>query len=128
MALTSFLNVNGLDFPCPRVGFNYIISTTVDGGRNSNNAVVGQRIGRDSFKLNGLEWNMLDAQTWQEMLKALEPFYVPVTFEDYRTGQPITITMYHGDITATPLFVDPITHEITKYQNCKVNLIDCNRD
>ena len=47
MGLTSFLRVNGVDFPCPRVGFNYIISTTLNEGRNANNAVVGQVVGRD---------------------------------------------------------------------------------
>ena len=125
MGLTSFLRVNGVDFPCPRVGFDYIISTTVNAGRNANNEVVGQVVGRDLYKLNTLEWAALDAETWQKMLKAIEPFYVPVTFEDYRTGQPITITMYPGDRTAEPLFVDPETHKVTKYRNCKFNLIDC---
>mgnify|MGYP006892033110 FL=1 len=72
--MSSFLNVNGVDFPCPRVGFSYIISTTVNAGRNANNAVIGQRVGRDIFKLNNLEWAMLDAETWQRMLKAVEPF------------------------------------------------------
>ena len=128
MGLSSFLRVNGVDFPCPRVGFNYIISTTVNAGRNANNEVVGQRVGRDLFKFNSMEWAALDAETWQKMLKAVEDFYVPVTFEDYRTGEPITITMYPGDRTATPLFVDKNTHKITKYENCKFNLIDCGRD
>ena len=124
MALTSFLNVNGYDFPCPRVGFNYIISTTVNAGRNANNAVIGQRVGRDLFKMNTLEWAALEPETWQMMLKAVEPFYIPVTFEDYRTGEPITITMYPGDRTAEPLFVDENSHRVTKYRNCKFNLID----
>ena len=122
--MSSFLKVNGVDFPCPRVGFSYIISTTVNSGRNANNAVIGQRVGRDIFKLNNMEWAMLDAETWQRMLKAVEPFYVPVTFEDYRTGKPITVTMYPGDRTATPLFVDENSHIVTKYENCKFNLID----
>lgn len=126
--LSSFLTVNGVDFPCPRVGFTYVITTTVNAGRNANNEVVGQRVGRDLFKLNTLEWAALDAETWQKMLKAVEDFYVPVTFEDYRTGKPITITMYPGDRTAKPLFVDPITHKVTKYENCKFNLIDVGRD
>ena len=124
MALSSFLRVNGMDFPPPRRGFNYVITTTVNAGRNANNAVVGQRVGRDLFKLDNMEWAGLSAEKWQQMLNALEPFYVPVTFEDYRTGQPITIIMYHGDITATPLWVDTNTHKITQYENCKVNLID----
>ena len=125
MGLTSFLRVNGVDFPCPRRGFNYVITTTIDSGRNANNEIVGQIVGRELYKLNSLEWAVLDAETWQKMLKAVEPFFVPVTFEDYRTGQPITITMYPGDRTATPLFVDPVTHKVTKYENCKFNLIDC---
>ena len=126
--LSSFLTVNGVDFPCPRVGFTYIITTTVNGGRNANDETVGQKVGRDKFKLNNLEWAALDAETWQKMLKAVEDFYIPVTFEDFRTGKPITITMYPGDRTAKPLFVDPITHKVTKYENCKFNLIDCGRD
>lgn len=126
--LSSFLTVNGVDFPCPIVGFTYVITTTVNAGRNANNEVVGQRVGRDLFKLNTLEWAALDAETWKKMLAAVEPYYVPVTFEDYRTGKPITITMYPGDRTAKPLFVDPITHKVTKYENCKFNLIDCGRD
>nr|DAL48205.1 MAG TPA_asm: hypothetical protein [Caudoviricetes sp.] len=122
--LSAFLNVNGYDFPCPRAGFEYIISTTVNSGRNANNAVIGQRVGRDLFKLNSMEWAMLDPETWRKMLKAVEPFYVPVTFEDYRTGNPITITMYPGDRTASPLFADANSHLVTKYENCKFNLID----
>lgn len=123
--LSSFLNVNGYDFPCPRVGFTYTITTTVNAGRNANNAVIGQRVGRDLFKLDNMEWVGLEPEVWQSMLKAIEPFYIPVTFEDYRTGRPITITMYPGDRTAKPLFVDKESHIITKYENCKFNLIDC---
>lgn len=124
MALSSFLNVNGYDFPCPKVGFQYIISSTVNAGRNANNAVIGQRVGRDLYKLNSMSWAMLEPETWQMMLRAVEDFYIPVTFEDYRTGEPITITMYPGDRTATPLFVDENTHKVKKYENCKFNLID----
>ena len=124
MALTSFLNVNGYDFPAPVDGFNYIISTTVNAGRNASNAVVGQRVGRDIYKLNTLEWVGLEPKEWQMMLKALEPFYVPVTFEDYRTGQPITIVMYPGDRTGQPLKVNELTFQVEKYKSCKFNLID----
>lgn len=124
MALSSFLNVNGYDFPCPRVGFSYTITTTVNAGRNANNAVIGQRIGRDLIKLDNLEWACLEPEVWQMMLKAVEPFYVPVTFEDYRTGKPTTIIMYPGDRVARPLFADEKTHLVTKYENCKFNLID----
>ena len=124
MGLSSFLNVNGYDFPCPRVGFSYTITTTDNAGRNANNAVIGQRVGRDLYKLDNLQWACLEPEEWQMMLKAVEPFYVPVTFEEYRTGQPITITMNPGDRSAEPLFVDEKTHKVTKYLNCRFNLID----
>ena len=124
MALSSFLNVNGYDFPCPHVGFQYVLSTTVNAGRNTNNAVIGQRVGRDLFKLDQLEWIGLKPDQWRYMQAALEPFYVSVTFEDYRTGSPITIVMYHGDLTGKPLFASKDSHLVTLWESCKVNLID----
>lgn len=127
MALSSFLRVNGVDFPCPKAGFTYTISTVVDAGRNTNGVVVGQRIGRDLYKLDNMEWAALRPEVWQRMLRAVEPFYVKVTFEDYRTGQPITITMYPGDRSAKPLFVDKSTHKVTMYEECSFNLIDTGR-
>ena len=122
--VSAFLNVNGVDFPCPRDGFHYTIATIVDAGRNVNGEVIGQRVGRDQYKLDTLEWVGLYPDTWQRMLAALEPFYVPVTFIDMRTNSPVTITMYHGDIDARPLFVYPGSHLIERYHTCKVNLID----
>jgi len=124
MPQSAFLRVNGMDFPPPRRGFQYIISTTVNAGRNANNAVIGQKVGRDLFKLDAMEWVGLPAATWQAMLRAVEPFYVPVTFEDYRTGEPITIIMYPGDRTASPLWLDHDSHKIIQYENCKFNLVD----
>lgn len=125
--LSSFLNVNGVDFPCPAVGFTYTITTTVNAGRNANNVTIGQRIGRDLYKLDNMKWVGLEPKIWRAMLKAVEPFYIPVTFEDYRTGKPITIIMYPGDRTAEPLFASPKSHMVTKYRNCQFNLIDTGR-
>lgn len=127
MALSAFLTVNGVEFPVPKIGFQYVISTTVDNARNTNNEVIGQRVGRDLIKLDQMEWASLPAEKWQRMLAAVEDFFVPVTFEDYRTGEPITIIMYPGDRTATPMFVDPETHKVVKYESCKFNLIDAGR-
>ncbi|MCD7724283.1 MAG: hypothetical protein LUI12_01800 [Clostridiales bacterium] len=123
--LSSFLNVNGYDFPCPKYGFQYVISTGVDAGRNANNAVVGQKVGRDIYKLDSLQWVGLTPEKRKMILTALEPFFVPVTFEDYRTGNPITITMYPGDRTGKPLFADALTHIVTKDESLAFNLIDC---
>lgn len=124
MALSAFLNVNGYDYPCPRYGFQYVISTMVDAGRNVNGAVVGQKIGRDQYKLDSLQWVGLKPDQRMMILQSLEPFYVPVTFEDYRTGQPITIYMYPGDRTGKPLFADKYTHMVTQDEVLSFNLID----
>jgi len=124
MALSSFLNVNGYDWPCPVRGFTYVFSTTVNAGRNANNAVIGQRIGRDLIKLDSMQFKGVLPETRRMMLQSLEPFYVPVTFEDYRTGNPITITMYPGDRKGQPLFVDEISHMVTMDETFSVNLVD----
>lgn len=125
MALSSFLNVNGYDFPPPRRGFSWTITTTVNGGRNGNNAVIGQRVGRDLYKLSDLEWVGLNPETRKMMLDAIKPFYVPVTFEDMANpGHPITIIMYPGDRSGKPLFVDRLTHMVTKDETLSFNLID----
>lgn len=128
MALSSFLNVNGYDFPPPRRGFSWTISTTVDAGRNVNNAVIGERVGRDLYKLDNMEWVGLSPKQREMMLKAIESFYVPVTFEDMKNpGHPITIIMYPGDRSGSPLFVDRLTHMVLQDETLKFNLIDAGR-
>ena len=128
MALSSFLNVNGYDFPPPRRGFSWTISTTVNAGRNANNAVIGDRVGRDLYKLDNMEWVGLTPKQREMMLKAIEPFYVPVTFEDMKkSGHPITIIMYPGDRSGSPLFVDKLTHMVLQDETLKFNLIDTGR-
>lgn len=124
-ALTSFLNISGYDIPCPAYGLEYTISTAVDAGRNLSNAVIGQKIGRDVYKFENLQWIGLDPETRRMILRAIEPFFVPVTFEDYKTGLPITIYMYPGDRKIKPLFVDKGTHMAKKDEFLAFNLIDC---
>lgn len=124
MALTSFLNISGYDMPCPRYGLEYIISTNVDSGRNLNGAVVGQKVGRDLYKFNNLQWVGLYPDQRRMILKAIEPFFVPVTFEDPKTGNAITVMMYPGDRTGKPLFADRYTHLITQDETLAFNLID----
>ena len=82
MGLSAFLNVNGVDWPTPMHGFQYIISTTVNNGRNANNGVIGQVVGRNLIKLDAMQWNGLTPETWQRMMNSLNPFFVKVTLED----------------------------------------------
>lgn len=125
MAMSSFLNVNGYDLPSPRYGFQYIVQTTVDAGRNLNGSMVGQKVGRDLIKLDQLQWVGLDVEERERILQLFDDFFVDVTFEDCRTGQPTTIKMYPSDRTVKPLFVDKDTHQVSKDEVLAVNLIDC---
>ena len=119
---SDFLIVNGVKFPTPAPGFEIIHTQTVNAGRNANNAVVGQKVGRRLWKLSNLQWGGLDAETWKQMKEALEPFYVLVTFTG-DDNKRHTITMYPSDTTGQPLFVSGLSY--TQFRNCKFNLIDC---
>lgn len=121
---SDFLIVNGVKFPCPKDGLQIVHSQTVDAGRNANNAVVGQKVGRRLWKLNNLQWVGLDADTWKKMKKALEPFYVPVTFTTDE-NERITITMYPSDTNGQPLFLQDDNVHYKNFRTCKFNLIDC---
>ena len=119
---SQFLIVNGVEFPCPAPGLEIVHSQNVDAGRNANGAVIGQLVGRKMWKLNNLQWNGLDAETWAKMKKAIEPFFVKVTFTG-DDNERHTVTMYPGDTTGKPLFLNDIFYK--NFETCKFNLIDC---
>ena len=120
----AYLEINGYELPPPKRGVNVVVTTVVDAGRDANGAVVGQRVGRDQYKIDGLEWSWLTAEQWERILKILSKFYVYVTFNDPVTNGRKTIKMYCGDRTGEPYWVDG-DGKPTHYRDCKVNLIDC---
>lgn len=122
--MSSFLIVNGVEFPTPKRGFKITVVTNVDAGVNASGSVIGQVIGRNQYKLDSMSWAWLDADTWERMLQAVEPFYIPVTFEDPQTRERKTITMYPGNRTGEPYFLGK-DGKIERYLNCQFNLIDC---
>ena len=122
--MSAFLIVNGVHFPTPKRGFKITVLTNVDSGVNASGAVVGQVIGRNQFKLDSMQWEGPDAAVWERMLKALEPFYVPVTFEDPQTSERRTVTMYPGNRAGEPYWLDK-NKKIKLYRNCQLNLVDC---
>lgn len=119
---SDFLIVNGVRFPMPCPGFEIIHSQAVDSARNANGVVVAQLVGRKLWKLNNLSWKGLTPEDWATMKKALEPFFVNVTFTG-DDGQRHTIKMYPGDVTGKPYHVSGVSYDF--YQECKFNLIDC---
>lgn len=116
-----YLVVNGVQFPPPVRGLEIVRSQLVDSGRNTKGAVVGQLVGRKLYKLNNLQWKCLSAEQWKAMQKALEPFYVNVSFYD-DSNELVTIKMYPGDTTGKPYWLGEHGYEM--YEECKFNLID----
>jgi len=114
--------VNGLQLPPPVRGIEVISTQAVDGGRNANGAVVGQLVGRRMYKLNNIQFAGLSADDWAQIRRALEPFYVPVTFTN-DLNERMTLMMYPSDTTGKPFQIKDWQYEI--YENCKFNLIDC---
>lgn len=120
----AYLAINGYELPPPKRGVRLTVTTVVDAGRNANGSVVGQRVGRDQYKIDSLEWSWLTADQWAQILSVLSHFFVYVTFTDSVSNSLKTIKMYCGDRTAEPYWVDE-NGKPTHYRNCKVNLIDC---
>lgn len=119
----AYLALNGYELPPPKRGVTPIVTTFVDSGRNANGTVVGQRIGRDQYKIDGLEWPWLTAAEWSRILSILSHFFVYLTFVDPVSGSRKTIKVYPGDRRGEPYWVDKNGNP-THYRNCKVNLID----
>lgn len=119
----AYLEINGYELPPPKRGVNIVVTTIVDAGRDANGAVVGQRVGRDQYKIDGLEWSWLTAAQWEKILSVLKNFFVYVTFQDPVTNGRKTIKMYCGDRTGEPYWVDS-NGRPTHYRNCKLNLVD----
>lgn len=119
-----FITINGYKVPYPDEGLNFIISTTVEGGRNKNGKVVATRVGRDNYKIDSLQWNWLTAEEWSYILNLVKDFYIDVTFPNMLTNSKQTLRMYVGDRTAKPYFVDTDTELPSYYTECKFNIID----
>ena len=116
-----FLIINNVRMPIPAPGMTIDSAIGVDAGRNANNQVVGQVVGRRQWKINNLVWRGLTEEQIKTIMDALEPFYVPVTFRDV-TGEIHTVTMYPGDTSGKPLSLKNMSY--TKMEEFKVNLID----
>lgn len=119
----NFIRINGKPFPAPKRYPNMVVTTAVNSARNANNKVVGEKIGRDNYKIDNLEWPYLDAATWSSMLKEFKSFFVEVQFWDMVENDWITLRMYPGDRTADVFKIDSQGRS-THYINCKVNIID----
>jgi hypothetical protein len=123
--MAAIITINGVEVPAPKRGLEIIVSTNVNSGRNANGEVIGQKVGRDIYKLNSLEWPWLTAQEWSTILQLFEGFFAVVKFPDPVHNKMITLKCYPGDRSAKPYWIDSHTKMPTYYTECKVNIIDC---
>ena len=120
----SFLVINNKKIPSPDVGASLVVVTNVDAGKNANGTFVGQKVGREQYKIDSLQWSVLTAMEWSLILNLFSSFRVTCTFPDTVNNRFITLEMYPGNRSATPVLFDDEGMP-TMYKNCKVNLIDC---
>jgi len=118
--------INGQSFPTPIRGLSEIISTNVNDGRNALGEMVGERVGRDIYKLDGVEWRWLTKEQWASMLQAVSDFKFSLTFPDAMKGKNgfSTHTFYVGDRHCEPYYINS-NGDFTYYRSCKMNFIDC---
>lgn len=122
--MEAFITINGKAFPAPDVGLELLVATYVSDGKNANGEFIGDKVGRDQYKLNNMQWKFLDAETWAAMLREFAAFVVVAKIPDMVNNSWITLQMYPGNRTAEPVMVgeDGLP---TLYRNCKVNITDC---
>jgi len=118
------ITINGREFPSPDIGGNLVVATNVSDGKNAKGEFIGQRVGRDQHKFENLQWKFLDAATWATMLQEFDKFVVTARIPDMVHNRMMTIRMYPGNRTATPVEADEDGLP-TQYMDCKVNIIDC---
>ena len=120
----AILRINNTDVPTPIRGLNEIVSTNVNSGRNANGELVGEKVGRDIYKLDSLEWRWLTKAEWQAILQLVKDFKFTATFPDVVNGGFCTHLCYCGDRSAEPYYIDS-SGDFTRYRACKMNVIDC---
>lgn len=118
------LTINGREFPAPDIGGTLIVATNVSDGKNANGEFIGQRVGRDQYKFDNLQWKFLSAETWAAILQEFEKFVVTARIPDMVHNRFMTIRMYPGNRSATPVEFDS-NGLPTMYRDCKVNIVDC---
>lgn len=118
------ITINGREFPSPDIGGNLLVATNVSDGKNANGEFVGQKVGRDQYKFENLQWKFLPAETWASMLQEFDKFVVTARIPDMVNNRFMTIRMYPGNRSAVPVEFDSSGFPTT-YRDCKVNIIDC---
>ena len=76
------ITINDREFPAPDIGGNLVVATNVSDGKNALGEFIGQRVGRDQYKFENLQWKFLPAETWATMLQEFDKFVVTAKVPD----------------------------------------------
>ena len=121
----AFLEVNGIELPCPSVGLEIILSDAVNSGRNANAEVIAEKVGRTNLKYNNLMWKWLTLDEWHLICSLFSNFFVTAKVWNPAENQFVTLKMYPGDRTAQVYWLNEDKTTIKNFMDCKVNIIDC---
>ena len=126
----ALLTINGTAVPFPKRGLTETVSTNVNNGRNALGEMVGEKVGRDIYKLDNVEWVWLTKAQWQEILTLVKDFKFVAMFPDVVNGGYVSHLCYCGDRTCEPYYVNTDKNsanygDFMFYKSCKMNIIDC---
>ncbi len=121
----AFLEVNGIELPCPSTGLEIILSDAVNSGRNANAEVVAEKVGRTNIKYNNLRWAWLTKDEWSLICSLFSEFFVMAKVWNPVANDFVTVKMYPGDRTAEVYWLEEDGVTPKNFRDCKVNIIDC---
>lgn len=121
----AFLEVNGIELPCPSVGLEIVLSDAVNSGRNANAEVIAEKVGKTNIKYNNLQWKWLTKDEWHTICQVFSEFFVVAKVWNPVENDFVNIKMYPGDRTAEVYWLEKDGETPKNFTNCKVNIIDC---
>lgn len=121
----AFLEVNGIQLPCPSTGLEIILSDAVNSGRNANAEVIAEKVGKTNLKYNNLRWAWLTKDEWHLICSVFSEFFVVAKVWNPLTNGFESLKMYPGDRTAEVYWLEPDGVTPKNFRDCKVNIIDC---
>lgn len=117
--------------PVSKEGVSFITTSFVTEGRSAKGVVVGEQIGRDQVKFNGLSYPFLYLHEWELLLDTLKVGQKTYfKYYDMSAHKEVIRALYPGDRTATIYAYAPYTLDGEStcrpqiLSNCTVNLID----
>ena len=124
--IMAIITINGHSLPCPIRGLKVVVSTNVNSGRNALGEMVGEKVGRDIYKLDAVEWRWLTKAQWQTILSYVDgnDFKFQCIFPDVVHGGFCEHKCYCGDRSAEPYYINS-SGDFTFYRSCTMNIIDC---